>query len=312
MKALRGHTGSPRTLRLILGDQLDPQHSWFGAVDPGVTYLLMEVRQETDYVRHHVRKVLAFFQAMRAFRDGLRARGHRVLYLALDDPANRQSIPENLDRLIREESFGRIEYQLPDEYRVDRQLRDYCAALGIPSRAVDSEHFLGTREEAARFFRGRKTLLLESFYRSMRRRHDVLMEGGKPIGGRWNYDAENRGRLTDEAARRAPVPLCFGHDVTGLERMVRAAGVATIGSVEARSFPWPRDREEAVRLLEHFLENGLRDFGRFQDAMSSAHPVLFHSRLSFALNTKMISPREVIARTLEFWHSGAGGWTSAR
>jgi deoxyribodipyrimidine photolyase-related protein len=85
--------------------------------------------------------------------------------------------------------------------------------------------------------------------------------------------------------------------------MIRAAGVQTIGRVDAKHFPWPRDRSEALVLLDYFLEHGLPDFGRFQDAMSSGHPVLFHSRLSFALNVKMISPMEVIRRTLEYWTS---------
>ena len=95
-------TGRPKTLRLILGDQLNADHSWFRDPDPRVTYLLMEVRQETDYARHHIQKVLAFFQAMRAFRDHLLAQGHRVLYLSLGRPDNTQSIPENLQRFVRE------------------------------------------------------------------------------------------------------------------------------------------------------------------------------------------------------------------
>ena len=229
--------GSPKTLRLILGDQLNTEHSWLRAVDPRVSYLLMEVRQETDYVRHHIQKVLAFFQAMRTFRDHLRSRGHRVLYLALDDPRNRPSIPENLSRLLREGCYGRFEYQLPDEYRVDQQLERFCVEAGLSSQAVDSEHFLAARSEVAQLFEGRKTRLLETFYRHMRLRHDILIEDEKPAGGRWNYDAENRGRLTELAAERAPEPLSFHHDVTDLERMVRRAGVATIGSVDPRVSP---------------------------------------------------------------------------
>ena len=296
-------TGRPNTLRLILGDQLNANHSWFRATDPRVTYLLMEVRQETDYARHHIQKVLAFFQAMRAFRDHLLAQGHRVLYLSLDDPKNSQSIPENLERILRERGFGRFEYQLPDEYRVDRQLQDFAANLDLSSEAVDSEHFLTTRQELADFFKDRKTRVMEPFYRQMRRKHRVLMEADKPLSGRWNYDAENRARMSDEAAERVPEVLSFHHDVTGLDRMIREAGVETIGSADSADLPWPRDRREALAVLEHFLEHGLPEFGRFQDAMSSEHPVLFHSRLSFALNAKMVSPLEVIRRTIEYWHA---------
>ena len=88
------------TLRLILGDQLNPEHGWFSAPDDNVVYVLMEVRQETDYVLHHAQKIIAIFAAMRDFARQLRLSGHRVHYLAIDDPANRQSLPANLDALI--------------------------------------------------------------------------------------------------------------------------------------------------------------------------------------------------------------------
>ncbi|MDE2086105.1 MAG: cryptochrome/photolyase family protein, partial [Xanthomonadaceae bacterium] len=85
-------------LRLLLGDQLNPQHAWFASVDPDVLYVLMEVRQETDYVLHHAQKILAIFAAMREFARQLQVAGHRVRYLAIDDPGNRHAIPDNLDR----------------------------------------------------------------------------------------------------------------------------------------------------------------------------------------------------------------------
>ena len=128
-------------LRLILGDQLDPQHSWFSASDDEVVYVLMEVRQETDYVLHHAQKILAIFAAMRDFTGQLIATGHRVHYLAIDDLANRQSLPANLDALIAQYSASAFEYQAPDEWRLDQQLANYVQQLDIPRRMVDSEHF---------------------------------------------------------------------------------------------------------------------------------------------------------------------------
>ena len=163
------------TLRLILGDQLNPEHSWFAAPDDNVVHLLMEVRQETDYVLHHAQKIIAIFAAMRDFARQLRLAGHRVHYLAIDDPANRQSLPANLDALIAEYSASAFEYQAPDEWRLDRQLADYASQLSIPGRMVDSEHFYSRRDEAAQLFAERKQWLMEHFYRQMRIRHGVLM-----------------------------------------------------------------------------------------------------------------------------------------
>lgn len=160
-----------RTLRLLLGDQLNLNHSWFKSVDESILYVMMEVRQETDYVVHHIQKVLAFFSAMREFARQLQEKGHNVHYIKLDDPENTQSIPENLMKLIQEKNIARFEYQLPDEYRLDQQLRQFCESLSIPSKAVDTAHFLTSRTDVADFFMSKKRYLLESFYRMMRKRY---------------------------------------------------------------------------------------------------------------------------------------------
>ena len=117
-------TTSAHTLRLVLGDQLNPQHSWLSQVDPGIVYVLMEVRQETDYVLHHAQKILAIFAAMRDFAHQLRAAGHRVRYVRLDDASNRQSVIGNLEALAHHYQAQRVQWQQPDEWRLDKLLAD--------------------------------------------------------------------------------------------------------------------------------------------------------------------------------------------
>ncbi|HEX5681563.1 MAG TPA: cryptochrome/photolyase family protein, partial [Desulfobacterales bacterium] len=175
--------GSEKTLRLILGDQLNPAHTWFKRPDDRVNHVIMEVRQETDYVKHHIQKVAAFFAAMRVFADHLRRQGHRVTYLRLDDPANRQTIRDNVLHIIRSKGITRFEYLLPDEHRLDVQLHEFGASLPIPCSADDTEHFLTERYELGEMFSGKKRFLMESFYRKMRRHYDILMDGQKPAGG---------------------------------------------------------------------------------------------------------------------------------
>jgi len=176
------------TLRLVLGDQLHPGHSWFSQVDEQVVYVLMEVRQETDYVLHHAQKILAIFAAMRDFARYLRAGGHRVRYVALDDPGNRQSIPGNLAALAAHYAAQRIEWQQPDEWRLDAQLQAWGAAQPQDWAVMDSEHFLTQRGELAALMGQRKQWLMEHFYRHMRRRYKLLLDAdGAPEGGQWNF-----------------------------------------------------------------------------------------------------------------------------
>jgi deoxyribodipyrimidine photolyase-related protein len=281
------------TLRLILGDQLNPNHSWFQAQCPDVVYVLMEIRQETDYVLHHAQKILAIFAAMRDFAEHLKAQGHRVRYLKIDDGHNRQSLPENLQALIEHYGVDTFEYQAPDEYRLDRQLAEQGEAQSIEWRMVDSEHFYSARDEATRYFSGKKQWLMENFYRYMRTRHGVLLDGQKkPSGGQWNYDHDNRKRWP--GMPREPEDLRPRHDHSALWQTVVEAGVKSFGQPCAESFAWPLNRQEALAQLEDFISGTLVHFGDFQDAMSADAWRLFHSQLSFAMNVKMLNPREVV------------------
>lgn len=294
------------TLRLILGDQLNPSHSWFQQVDPDVIHVIMEVKQETSYVLHHAQKVLAIFAAMRAFAERLRARGHRVRYIAIDHPSNRQAITANLDALIAHHQADRVAYQAPDEWRLDDELARWATAQrskGLTVDMTDTEHFLTTRDEAAQLFAGRKQWLMEHFYRHMRRQHGVLMTpDGQPEGGQWNFDADNRkawsGQPPEPADWRSP------HDHGELWQAIVDAGVTTFGNPKAEGLPWPLNADEARAHLAAFVEQALPHFGDFQDALSQRANRLFHSLLSFALNVKMLQPREVIDAAEQAWRQG--------
>ena len=155
------------TLRLILGDQLNSHHSWFQTVDDSVTYVMMEIRSETDYAIHHIQKVVGFFAAMRQFANGLKAQNHNLIYFYLNDSNNLHSFDKNLQQLIEKEGFTHFEYQLPDEYRLDELLKRFCKTVSISTSIVDSEHFMSSRNELGDFFQGKKTFLMESFYHMM-------------------------------------------------------------------------------------------------------------------------------------------------
>ena len=291
------------TLRLILGDQLNPLHSWFTEVRADVVYLLMEVRSETDYVLHHAQKVLGIFAAMRDLAAQLKAAGHRVRHVAIDDPSNRQSITANLDALIAHYGASAVEHQAPDEWRLDQALLRWAEHCPVPVQRVDSEHFLTERDTVARLFAGKKQWLMESFYRQQRRQHGVLMAAdSQPEGGQWNFDAENRKPW--HGSPPAPTDARPCHDHRALWQTIVTAGVQTLGEPQAEAFRWPLNRAEALQQLEHFIAHALPHFGDHQDAISRHSWYLFHSLLSFALNTKMLHPREVVQRAEDAWRAG--------
>ena len=283
-------------IRWVLGDQLDASHSWFETIDPSIAYVIAELRQETDYAPHHVQKICAFFAAMRSFADARAAEGHVVLYLDLDTTAGFDSLPQLITELIQRNAISHFAYQRPDELRLLEQLAALRPPAGCTLQRVESEHFLLPFDEIPTFFKPDKAVRMENFYRKMRKRHQVLMEGDQPRGDRWNFDAENRKKLKKADIESLPAPLVFSNEVSAILERLQRHGVRTIGEA-AEHLVWPINREQALQQLRFFCEVCLPRFGSFQDAMTSQSPhrwSLYHARVSFALNVKILSPNEVI------------------
>lgn len=289
-----------KTLRLVLGDQLNLQHSWFSEAAPATLHVLMEVKTETDYVWHHIQKACAFFAAMENFAETLNSTAFETLYIRLDDAENKQNFSDNLAEIIRKFGIEEFHYQLPDEYRLDQELNHFCSTLQIPSGSFDTEHFYTSRTELGDFFSGKKELLMESFYRAMRLKHHLLLDDtDDPQGGKWNFDAENRKKLPKN--HKPNPPLLFDNDVRKQFERIRASEIVTIGNINPEYLPWPINRDQSLILLHYFCENCLPLFGTFQDAMHTDEWSIYHSRLSFSMNTKLISPIEVVNTAIDYW-----------
>lgn len=288
-----------KILRLILGDQLNAKHSWFREKNDDVIYLIAELPQETNYVKHHVQKLCAFFSAMQNFALALQKAGHQVLYLNLDDTQNFKTLDALIQTTVNEHSITHFEYQRPDEYRLLVQLQDID--LGeVNSEQFDTEHFILPFAEIDRHFTKDKSTRMESFYRKMRSHFDVLMDGDQPLGGQWNFDADNRNKLKKDDLAGIPQPLTFDNNIETIKARLDKHKVDYFGNVDA-TIVWPTTRSQSMDLLTFFCKECLPLFGTFQDSMTakSEHAwSLYHSRLSFSLNAKIIDPMTVINRAI--------------
>jgi len=289
-----------KTLRLILGDQLNYEHSWFQNRQDEVVYFMAEMKQETNYVKHHIQKVVAFFKSMRSFSDWLQSEKHQVVYYALDDEENQHDLVENLQQLIKKYNIQKFEYQLPDEYRLDEQLKKFCDEISIETEAFDTEHFLTSRTDFTEFFKGKKQMVMEYFYRDMRKKYDIMMLNEKnPEGGKWNFDQSNRKKWS--GTPKIPQEKQLENSVAEIYKMIQKSDIETIGNMEVEKFNWPTNREDCLQLLNYFCEELLIHFGDYQDAMHTEERFLFHSRLSFAMNSKMLHPKEIIETVISHW-----------
>ena len=287
-------------LRLILGDQLNSEHSWLETVDENTIYLMAEMRQETNYVKHHVQKVVAFFLSMRNFAADLKSKKHNVIYYSISDKENLHDLKKIITSEIEKNKIEKFEYQLPDEYRLDQQLKEICEGLKIDTEAFDTEHFFTTRAELQEFFEGKKMLLMENFYRDMRKKHHILMNGSQPLDDQWNFDHDNRLKYKGQV----PIPdeKQFSINVSDILAEIETQKIETIGKIDVTNFVWPTSKKQCLEQLDYFCKKLLIHFGDYEDALHTDEKFLFHSRLSFAMNSKMLSPKEVIETAIAHFH----------
>jgi deoxyribodipyrimidine photolyase-related protein len=286
-----------RRLVLVLGDQLDRRSSAFDGFDPAADVVWMaEVREESTHVRSHRARIALFLSAMRHFAESLRGEGLTVDYRRLDDPGNRGTFAGELAECIRRRRPRRLVVVEPGEWRVREALRTAAEEAGVELDIRPDRHFLCSTDEFARFARGRRQLRMEHFYRQMRRRLGVLLDdAGDPLGGRWNFDTENRGAFGREGPGPVPPPRRFPPDEITREVLALVERGFTDHPGRLADFDWPVTAADADAALRDFVDHRLADFGLRQDAMWSGEPWLYHSRLSAAMNLKLLDPRKVVA-----------------
>lgn len=288
-----------RQLLIVLGDQLNRDSAVFDGADPAQDVVWMaEVAEESTRVWSSKPRSALFLSAMRHFRADCEAAGWRLRYHALDDVGNSGTLMGELRRAVEALRPTGLVVVEPGEWHLRTALEETAQALGLPLDIREDRHFLSSVEDFRRHAKGRKQLRMEFFYREMRRRHEVLLDAsGAPEGGAWNYDAENRGSFGKQGPGLLPAPRRFEPDATTREVLALVDRVFPGHPGRLAAFDWPVTAAEAREALDDFLAHRLPAFGRYQDAMWTGQPWLYHSRLSAAMNLKLLDPREVIAAT---------------
>ena len=298
--------GAPlRHLVLVLGDQLDAQASAFDGFDAARDAVWMaEVAEESTHVWSGRQRIALFLSAMRHFAESLRAQGWTVHYTRLDDSGNLGTLAAQLASDIVTLAPEALAMTAPGDWRVLQALRGVARAAGKPLDVRDDRHFFSTVRDFAAHALGRKQLRLEYWYRELRTLNGILMEGGKPVGGQWNFDADNRESFGAAGPGALPPRSFFAPDAITQEVMAlvnsRFSGhPGTLGS-----FGWPVTRAQALQALDAFIAQRLPLFGQYEDAMWNGEAWLYHSHLSSSMNLKLLGAREVVEAAEAAYRSG--------
>ncbi len=300
-----------RSLVIVLGDQLDAEAAAFDGFDAALDAVWMaEVAEESTHVRSSRMRIALFLSAMRHFAEAMRRSGRSLHYVALDAPGNQGSLAAQLAADIERLQPQRLVVTAPGDWRVLQALRGVAEACCLPLDVREDRHFLCSVRDFASHARGRRSLRMEYFYREQRVRHRVLMDGDRPIGGEWNFDADNREAFGPEGPGAVPPPTRFAPDAITREvlALVRERFADHPGALD--DFAWPVTREHALEALYRFIDERLPRFGRYQDAMWPGEPWLYHAHLAAAMNLKLIHPREAVAAAEAAYHAGKASLAS--
>lgn len=280
-------------LCFILGDQLCETISSLAVIDKKKdVVLLCEVIEEATYVKHHPKKIAFLFSAMRHFSEQLNNAGYKVRYVRLDDKQNEGSFEQELIRAVNEEQITEVCLTYPGEWRVLEIVHNLQKKLPIPLTLYEDTRFLCALDEFEHWAQGKKQLRMEYFYRMMRQKHAILIdEKGKPVGGSWNYDAQNR-KNANHVREFTPE---MNHPIDTITQEVLALVEEKFSSHFGDLYPFnfAVTRQQALLEAAYFITNSLHNFGEYQDAMRTGEISLYHSKLSFYLNAGLLLPIEL-------------------
>ncbi len=282
---------------VVLGNQLFPESAWPETLPRH--FFLAEDLGLCTYFKHHKMKIVLFLASMRRYADGLRQTGATVRYETLPDHGKDLPYEEKLFAHLQSVKAKRVHlFEIEDRFFETRLLR-FLNGKSIDVVVHPSPLFLTPRENFRAYLESSRKPFMKTFYESQRKRLGILVDKkGKPAGGQWSFDAENRKRLPKDV-RPPPIPMFAEHPaVVEVSKLVEARFADHPGST--RGFWLPTSREESLEWLEDFLEKRLEHFGEYEDALTVKHDFVFHSLLTPVLNLGLITPAEVIERTLAF------------
>jgi deoxyribodipyrimidine photolyase-related protein len=292
------------TLRLILADQVSETITSLKECNKANDIIMLcEVMAEATYAPHHPKKIAFLFSAMRHFAQKLEQDGFNVRYIKLDNPDNSGSFTGEVQRAIQELNISKLVITEAAEYRVLEIMKSWEKNFGIPVQILPDTRFLSNKIEFANWAKGKKQLRMEFFYREMRKKYGILIEpDGKPTGGDWNYDKENR--KPPKSGMKSPPRISHKKSTITLEvlELVKKYFSNNFGKLEP--FYYAVTRKQALIELDDFIKNLLPNFGDYQDAMVAGEPFLYHSLISTYLNAGLLLPLEICQKAEEAYRTG--------
>lgn len=266
--------------------------------------LFLEMPSFATHPKHHQQKLIFLFSAMRNFAQELHKEGFQVEYRTFLELEKATTLEEEVEKVRGQKRCEKVIVTSPSEYHLWEEISKFS----FPTECLEDTRFICDLEEFKGWAKGKKSLVMEFFYRNMRKKTGILMEEYEPIGGKWNYDADNRNRYDGKVTIPEMPPFRKNETTKKVIEEVKEHFSDHFGDPEP--FLWGVTRKEALQVLSFFIESRLPYFGRYQDGMTTKDPFLFHSLLSPYLNAGLLTPLEVCRAAEEVYRQGKASLSS--
>ncbi len=292
-----------RNLIFILGDQLSHKISSLENFSQDEDLILMcEVQEETNYVPHHKKKIAFIFSAMRHFCEELKEKNFQIEYIKFNTDKPTKSFESELSEILKKFSPQKIIITEASEYRVQEYIKSWQEKFSIEVEIREDNRFIATHKDFQEFAKGKKSLVMEFFYRKMRQKTGLLMKFNKPIGDKWNYDAENREAMPDSIKPPKIAEIKPDKITKEVLELVEKYFSKNFGSLN--NFIYAVTSKQAEICFDDFIENRLNNFGKYQDAMRNDLDFGFHSVISLYLNVGLLDPLECCKKVEKAYFEG--------
>ena len=296
-----------KTLHLILGNCLFSNIESLHIKD-GDCIVMIEDRDLCTHFTYHKHKIILFLAAMRNYRDELEQQLQQqkisasIEYIQIEN--NQKIYTENLQEIISTYNISTIQTYDIEDYFFNKIIQDFCRKENIELTILPSQGFLTSHVEFKLYTESYKRLFMNDFYQWQRKRLDILVdENRQPIGGKWSFDEENRKKLPKNITLpKDPILSIEESQNPHLKDVISVVdSLFSNHPGESSNFWIPTTRAEALNHFEKFLEERFSNFGPYEDAIEKSETFLFHSILSPIINCGLLTPKEIIDKTLEYY-----------
>ena len=280
-----------KSLFLILGNQLFPLKH-LNPYKENIFYMAEDYGLCT-FQKHHKLKLILFLSSMRSYADDLKKNKFKINYTDLNSEF-RTSYERKLEKFIKKNKINQINsFEIEDKF-FEKKIFSLTNKLKINWNVIPSPMFINTRDDFKQYLSKTKKPFMANFYKVARTKTDILMDKGKPKGGKWSFDEDNRKKLPSSIK----IPLMIDANETThtkkLKKEIDKLFSNHPGKVD--DFWLPTTHSDAIKWLDHFISKKFNLFGDYEDAVDTSNNFLFHSALSPLINLGLITPEIIVER----------------